>query len=61
MIFLVVYFFPTFLLVSEETNESEKEELNNLLVGKLENLPHLPKSIVRIFLSSTFKGTFSDY
>lgn len=44
-------------LITEETDEIKKEEFYNLLIGQLENLPNLPKSIVRIFLSSTFKDT----
>ena len=33
-----------------------EKKFDLMLAGDLDDLPHLPRSIVRIFLSSTFSG-----
>eukprot|EP00106_Octopus_bimaculoides_P007542 XP_014774984.1 PREDICTED: NACHT and WD repeat domain-containing protein 2-like [Octopus bimaculoides] len=43
-------------LTVEEISPTEKGNLKSILSGRLDNLPTLPSSIVRIFLSSTFKA-----
>ncbi|GAB1609425.1 NACHT and WD repeat domain-containing protein 2-like, partial [Argonauta hians] len=42
---------------AEEISLVEKENLKTILSGRLNDLPNLPNSTVRIFLSSTFKDT----
>lgn len=41
----------------EQVCDKEMEaKFNLMLKGKMDNLPHLPRSVVRIFISSTFSG-----
>lgn len=45
--------------LSKQDENYSKEILakfDKLLAGNTDNLPHLPRSVVRIFISSTFSG-----
>lgn len=47
------------LLLSSEKPAYDKElelKFNKMMQGDLKNLPEMPRSVVRIFLSSTFSG-----
>ena len=59
------YFFCNFFFTLEEdvnskpdqSREKEMEDkFDKMIAGNMDNLPPLPRSVVRIFISSTFSG-----
>jgi hypothetical protein len=50
------YFIVLFAASKSGFDRDVEKKFDQMLLGDLSDLPHLPRSIVRIFLSSTFSG-----